>query len=136
MKSAANKNCQSPGAFGIYQKNLMALVTDIKRLREFSQKLKLENSVRLIDDVLERVANKSFSVAVVGEFNRGKSTFINALLGIDILPADIVPTTATLNRVTYGITPIAKVIFKDGREKDIAIDKLKNYITKLTPESA
>lgn len=136
MVSIETQASQSFETFGVYQKRLMALVSDLKRMREFSAKLKLENSIHLIDDVLDRVANKSFSVAVVGEFNRGKSIFINALLGIDILPMDILPTTATLNRVTYGITPLAKVVFKDGREKELAIGQLKNYITKLTPEAA
>ncbi len=108
---------------------------DLKKLREFSQELSLNKSIELIDDVLARVENKSFSLAIVGEFKRGKSTFINALLGKDILPSDILPCSATLNRVRYGITPSVKVIYKNGREDEVGIDKLKDYVTKLTPEA-
>ncbi|RLB44510.1 MAG: hypothetical protein DRJ42_31520, partial [Deltaproteobacteria bacterium] len=36
-------------------------------------------------------------LAVLGEFNAGKSTFINAFVGADVAPTGIVPTTATLN---------------------------------------
>lgn len=117
------------------------LLTDLNKLRYFSQKLKLTKSVDLIDEVLKRVAERTFSVAIVGCFRRGKSTFINALLGDKILPSDVLPTTATLNRVKYGITPSVEVLFKEKDEhgnpkKEIVpIENLTDYVTKLTPES-
>ncbi|RKZ79707.1 MAG: hypothetical protein DRR19_24625, partial [Candidatus Parabeggiatoa sp. nov. 1] len=111
------------------------LVSDLKRLRDFSQKLKFDQSVEQMNTLLQRIEAEKFSVAVVGEFKRGKSTFINALLGQEILPADILPTTATLNRITYNATPAAKICFKEGHEQDIAIDQLADYVTKLTSES-
>ena len=43
---------------------------------------------------------KSGYVSLVGKANAGKSTLINALLEKDILPTDVIPTTATLNKVT------------------------------------
>ena len=136
MEAAINRqNDQTPQTFTDYRKVLSTLVSDLKRLREFSKKLKLEKTIFLIDDVLERVQTNSFSVAVVGEFKRGKSTFINALLGRDILPADVLPCSATLNRVTYGVQPLVQIVFRDGREEEVAIDKLADYVTKLTPEA-
>jgi Dynamin family len=56
------------------------------------------------------------------------------LLGRNVLPADILPTTATLNRVVYGLRP-AVSIFKDGRSEEIEIDQLSDYVTKFTSES-
>ena len=50
----------------------------------------------------EDVALKTYRVAVVGEFKRGKSSLINALLGTDILPTDVVPMTAALTRIRYS----------------------------------
>ncbi|MFB2917873.1 dynamin family protein [Aerosakkonema funiforme] len=122
-------------SFVDYNKMVLTLVADLEKLRSSSEKLKLTNSVELIDEVLKRIKSNSFSVAVVGEFKRGKSTFINALLGEEILPSDILPCSATLNRVKYGISPLVTVIFKDGRQENIPIDKLKDYVAKLTPES-
>src|SRR5690349_15130622 len=43
-----------------------------------------------------------FLLVIVGEFNSGKSTFINALLGADVLPEGVTPTTATINLLRYG----------------------------------
>ncbi len=135
MTAAMSQNDQTPQTFTDYRKIRSTLESDLKRLREFSKKLHLEKSIILIDDVLDRVQANSFAVAVVGEFKRGKSTFINALLGQEILPADVLPCSATLNRVTYGVQPLVKIVFRDGREEEVAIDKLADYVTKLTPES-
>ena len=133
--TAEQLDIEYQSTFGGVQKAIISLVGDLKQLKKFSQQLKLDQSIPLIDDVIERVQNKSFSVAIVGEFKRGKSTFINALLGQDILPSDILPCSATLNRVTYGVTPSVKVIFKDQTETEVGIDQLEDYVTKLTFES-
>jgi GTPase SAR1 family protein len=125
----------TPNTFTDYRKVVATLVGDLERLRSYAQSLSLNGSIQPINDVLDRVQSNSFSVAVVGEFKRGKSTFINALLGQDILPSDILPCSATLNRVTYGVTPQVRIVYRDGREEEIAIDHLANYVTKLTPES-
>lgn len=49
----------------------------------------------------ENGKNRKFTVGVIGEFLRGKSTVVNALLGRELLPVDIFPCTAVITRVTY-----------------------------------
>lgn len=88
-----------------------------------------------IDEIKEQVKSKKIRVAVVGEFKRGKSSFINALLGSEILPADIEPTTAAVNRITYGSVPKAYIRFKDKSVTEVDVSELSFYITKLTSES-
>lgn len=84
---------------------------------------------------LERIKTKKYNVAVVGEFRRGKSSLINALLGLQVLPADATPTTATVNRITYGAEPAATIYFRDGSEKRLGeISELPEYVTKLNAE--
>jgi ribosome biogenesis GTPase A len=104
MTTEANQ--QTIGTVFDVQKAKSDLVSNLKKLKGFYLYLKLDD-FSLIDKVVERVENQSFSVAVFGMFRTGKSTFINALLGQDILPSDVTPTTATINRVTYGVTPSA-----------------------------
>jgi small GTP-binding protein len=48
-------------------------------------------------------------IAIVGEFNAGKSTFINAFVGADIAPTGVLPTTATLHHLRYAQDPIARI---------------------------
>jgi predicted GTPase len=125
-----------------YKRTEIGCVADLRRLLDLAREVDITRSIlKLTDDVLKRIENKCFSIAVVGEFKRGKSTFINALLGREILPADIRPCSATLNRVTYGLRPKVSIYYKpqaDGPERrveEIAIDELENYVTKLTPEA-
>jgi GTP-binding protein EngB required for normal cell division len=66
---------------------------------------------------LERA--RPLRVAVVGEFNAGKSTFINALLGAEVAPTGILPTTGTLHHLRYAKSPAARIMFhRDDAEKD------------------
>jgi len=123
-------------SFTGYKQIVMELVGDLKTLKEYSERLNLSGSVESIDNALKKLAEDSFDIAIIGEFNRGKSTLINALIGKDVLPMDVLPTTATLNRITYNIAPYVHVNFKDGREDDVDIENLKGYVTKLTDESS
>lgn len=50
-------------------------------------------------------------LAIVGEFNAGKSTFINAFMGADVAPTGVLPTTATLHHLRYAPDPLAKIFF-------------------------
>lgn len=87
-----------------------------------------------LEECKELIRTKRYRVAVMGEFKRGKSTLINAMLGLPVLPADATPTTATVNRITYGVEERAVVRFKDGREQEIPVRSMKDYVTKLTEE--
>ncbi len=53
-------------------------------------------------DVAQDLRDMFFLVVVIGEFNAGKSTFINALLGDDLLAMGITPTTEAIHVIRYG----------------------------------
>lgn len=99
-------------------------------IKEFSEQLTLSSSIELIEQVAIRLREHRFTVAVVGEFKTGKSTFVNALLGVDVVPTDVLPATATLNRITYGLESSIEVIYKDAHRESVAFDKLKEFVTK------
>src|SRR5579859_3080184 len=46
--------------------------------------------------------DEMFLLVVVGEFNAGKSAFINALLGERVLEEGVTPTTSVINLLRYG----------------------------------
>lgn len=96
--------------------------------------LKMQDCVSQLGDARKMLKTHRFSVGILGEFRRGKSTFINSLLGDQVLPADIVPCTATLNRVTWG-DKSAEILMKDGTVLKIPYRELNEYVTKITEES-
>jgi predicted GTPase len=65
-------------------------------------------------------------VVVFGEFSVGKSTLINALLGRPLLAASLRPTTGVPTEVRSGADEV-KIIFRDGRQRQISFDEAKTY---------
>ncbi|MGA8618400.1 MAG: dynamin family protein [Candidatus Sulfotelmatobacter sp.] len=53
-------------------------------------------------NLLVRLAEDRFALVVAGRFNRGKSSLMNAVLGMDRLPTGIVPLTSVITNVRYG----------------------------------
>ena len=68
---------------------------------------------------IPKLEAERFHLVVLGEFNHGKSTFVNALLGLDILPTGITPTTASINHVVYAPKHLGLVV---GLGDDAAVD--------------
>ncbi len=69
-----------------------------------------------IESSLERLNNGIFKIAVVAPFSAGKSTFINSLLGFDLLSTSILVETAAITTVKYGETPRAEIKYHDGSQ--------------------
>ncbi len=65
-------------------------------------------------EALARELQRPLRVAVVGEFNAGKSSFINALLGEDVAPVGVVPTTATINRLCWAPDRFVRIVLVGG----------------------
>jgi small GTP-binding protein len=60
-----------------------------------------EKDIETLQNTLKSLEDK-FLVVIVGEFNSGKSTFINALLNTDILETGVTPTTSLIHLIRYG----------------------------------
>lgn len=89
-----------------------------------------------IRECADRIASQLYRVAVIGEFKRGKSSMINALLGTEILPTSILPMTAVITRVTYGEEKRIVINYKDGAQEDATIEQLIDFATKYDEEKA
>ena len=77
---------------------------------------------RVVSDLEVRLAEKRRSVVILGEFNRGKSSLINLLLGDEILPVDVVPTTPTVVALRWGSGIRATLHEADGSSRGVAVD--------------
>ncbi|MBQ3162630.1 MAG: dynamin family protein [Oscillospiraceae bacterium] len=123
------------GSYSGFKQTVSELTESLAQLKEYSEDIGLEHTAKSIGETIDKTAKEHFEVAIVGEFKRGKSTLINALLGQEVLPADVLPATATLNRVTYSEEPYVMVEYKNGAEEKVDINKLADYVTKLSYES-
>jgi len=84
---------------------------------------------RHLDAARTRVAGERLNLVVLGEFKRGKSTLINALLGRDILPTGVVPLTSVVTTVGAGQRDRLSILFGDGRQEERPLAELAEYVT-------
>ena len=68
-------------------------------------------------------------VAVLGQFKAGKSSFLNSLIGREIVPVDVLPATAVVTRIGYGPKERAVVRRFTGNEEEIPIRRLSEFVT-------
>lgn len=72
--------------------------------------------IKNYDTAIKKRLQDSFSIVIAGEFKRGKSTLINALLGEKVAPTAVTPETVTINRISYAEKPKAEAVLKNGRK--------------------
>jgi GTP-binding protein EngB required for normal cell division len=83
-----------------------------------------------LQDLQDRIVLGQFRIAVVGQFKRGKTSLLNALLGeADLLPVGTLPFTSILTMVRQGSQNTADVVFRSGARRPIPLDELKEYVT-------
>ena len=87
------------------------LVHSIRKLLAMNPPKDLQGK---IEDLLQDINKDVYTIVVLGEFKRGKSTFINALLGKSLLPMDVLPETAAISLLHYGEKPNAVIYYNDG----------------------
>jgi predicted GTPase len=80
-----------------------------------------------------RLCRERMNLLVVGEFSRGKSTFINALLGQPVLPSRVNPTTATITVLEGQEERKMIIIYQDGQTKDVSLpaEKVNKYLDSI-----
>lgn len=76
------------------------------------------------DAAITKRRTEPFSLVVLGDFKRGKSTIINAILGKSIAPVNVAPETFTINSISYSETPKAEAVLKNGQRISLTADDL------------
>jgi GTPase SAR1 family protein len=123
--------------YQLFQENRTRLVNLTKKHIAILEELAMKEEKENIDQLVSRLENEQFKLLVVGEFSRGKSTFINALLRAkeEILPTDILEATAVITEVKFGDEPSAIMHYKtdsilDGKiTEEVDYNELKERIT-------
>ena len=89
-----------------------------------------------ICELESRLTSARFHLAVLGQFKRGKSTLLNALIGEELLPSAVVPLTSVPTFLFWGPSRLVRVIYLDGKADDFvpesteeAREFLSRYVT-------
>ena len=113
----------------------LSIINDLRSIEDI---LEFPSALIELDHLQNRLTDDEFRIAVVGEYSSGKSTFINALLGKDILTHATTETTATITQIinVAADNPLSytgRVVLTNGEQFSLAnFDALREYTTKAS----
>jgi GTP-binding protein EngB required for normal cell division len=82
-----------------------------------------------IRELQNKLSTQHFYLGILGEFKRGKSTLLNALIGRNLIPTGVLPLTSIVTAVKYASEPSATVIYRTGDQGSIPPADLADYVT-------
>lgn len=116
---------------GVYANTGQEVINQIlQKIREISANFHIVSLNRQID-VCEGLFtdNPLIDVAILGQFKAGKSSFINSIIGKNVLPVGVIPVTTVITRLQYGRQEGAVVKFFDGKTLRIGLNEVEEYIS-------
>ena len=103
----------------------LPIITEVKNGKETTY----DKSLKDLKLQAEQIKQNKFLLMVVGEAKCGKSTFINAYLGEEILPMDVKQCTSAIVEIRYGEKILLKATYADNRIKKIRnIEEIKRFL--------
>lgn len=98
----------------------------VSELQNYAKTINLPDPMERLGTLLtdirgkaDRVKADRFNIIIAGESKSGKSTFINAYLGVELLPMDVKQCTSAIVEIKYGRQFAVKATYADGRVDEI-----------------
>jgi len=89
-----------------------------------------ETLQKSFQSILQRLAEDRFYLTLAGQFSRGKSTLMNAMLGMDRLPTGVIPVTSVITAVSYNTRERVLMHFENSNlTHEVPLSELPEWIT-------
>src|SRR5208283_3889789 len=105
------------------------LATTLNVAQEVAERYDIEALAGLLASARSMTGGDGISVAVLGRFKAGKSSFLNHFLGCSLLPVGVVPVTSVVTAIRFGDHEEARVHYRDGRDPEIPLSRIGSYIS-------
>ncbi len=113
-----------------YTHDKLALSGYLRTIREGFSALGREEAEKKCNELIVKLAEDRFMLAVLGQFKRGKSSLMNAIIGREILPTGVLPLTSTITILRYGPEERLMIYRKDSIFPDeLPVSELAAYVT-------
>jgi GTPase SAR1 family protein len=109
------------------------LAVALERVQRIASELGAMDFVTSLQLTLRDLVDNKFQLVVVGDFSRGKSTIINAILGQRLLPSGMRPITAVLTRIRRAERDSFRLIYQNGETKEITSEQFKDLVAPKDP---
>ena len=106
--------------------NILELTEKLQREFEAYELCRLQASQ--VAGLADKLRKDDVTLAVIGQFKRGKTSMVNSILGEKLLPVGIVPITSAVTRIEHGPSS-SKVYFLNGLAEDVKPEDLHEYIS-------
>src|SRR5215212_11061220 len=115
----------------VRQQSIAVLDALVAKAEEFE----LAKPPEALERYRQKLRENSYKVLVVGEAKRGKSTFVNALIGRDILPTDVDVATSQVFNIRPSEREAYRVRYEDGSVREILLEDLPRYGSRVMPDA-
>lgn len=113
-----------------YTNAKLRLAGQLRILREALKDLGREQGEQQCGELVVKLAEDRFTLAVLGQFKRGKSSLMNAIIGRELLPTGVLPLTSAITVLKYGPTE-RLVVHRANRNfpEELPVSALADYVT-------
>ena len=115
---------------GLYMNLKLALAEQLRWLMETLKKRGSDALIRRCQELIVKLAEDRFTLAVVGQFKRGKSSLMNAIIGRELLPVGVLPLTSAITVLRFG--PVERLVIVRGNSifaDVVPVSELSDFVT-------
>jgi predicted GTPase len=115
-----------------YTNTKLALVGQLRLLREIHRHRGSQTRFKQCEELMAKLAEDRFTLAVLGQFKRGKSSLMNAIIGRELLPVGILPLTSAITILRFG--PKERLLIERGLPavpfpEEMPVERLAEFVT-------
>lgn len=113
-----------------YAQTKLSLADILRTIRHALAALGIEDAENQYEELMVKLAEDRFILAVLGQFKRGKSSLMNAIIGRDLLPTGVLPLTSAITVLKYG--PIQRLVVTKSNSmftEEMPVSALADYVT-------
>lgn len=130
LDSPKNNSGADPEKLRAYTRKKLAIAAQLRALLDLLKKRASEARFRRCEELMVKLAEDRFTLAVVGQFKRGKSSLMNAIIGRELLPTGVLPLTSAITVLKFG--PVERLVVR--RENSVfpeivPVSALAAYVT-------
>jgi GTP-binding protein EngB required for normal cell division len=113
-----------------YTRAKQSIARSIRAIQNRVAKLKREDIAAPYQELMVKLAEDRFTLAVLGQFKRGKSSLMNAIIGRELLPTGVLPLTSAITVLRYGPAERLVVIREDALfPEELPTGRLAEFVT-------
>lgn len=121
---------QAPSALKEYTQAKFQVTHQVRLLEQYFQRRQNKERAEQCHNLMIKLAEDRFTLAVVGQFKRGKSSLMNALIADELLPTGVLPLTSAITILRFGPCQQLVITYQESHfDSQSPLSALKDFVT-------